>query len=216
MRKTALVAAEQNHLSPCSVASPSPSGRASVSFVRHVGAALPLGHRHPAKRAVRDGERREEGLPLGGERRVDAKRGNRGMRHRERAADTGFDLPERHERRGARNVRAGARITPGRRVHAVAHAELEQRVPCGMKLDVVDPVAEAVVGAQHGRVLVRKPAPLERLTSELVAEREQRVLGPVGTLALNALEQRPVLPRRGCSHGAAEAGFVTRTAIDAV
>ena len=40
-----------------------------------------------------------------------------------------------------------------------------------MELDLVDPVAVAVVGVQHRRVLVRETPPLEWLTAEKLAER---------------------------------------------
>jgi hypothetical protein len=67
----------------------------------------------------------------------------------------------------------------------MAKAELEQRVPGGMKLD-------AVVAVQDRRVLVREPAPLDRLASELCPEGEQVVLGRPRTLAPERLEQGKV------------------------
>ena len=61
---------------------------------------------------------------------------------------------EREEPGRARDVRAGARLAPGRSVQRVLDPEPEQPVPGGVELDLVDPVAGAVVGAQLRRVLV--------------------------------------------------------------
>src|SRR5439155_11533702 len=100
-----------------------------------------------------------------------------------------LDLRQREERRGARDLRARPRrrgVRPG------LDAELQQPVPGGVELDLVDALAEAVVRAQLRRVLVREPSPLERLPTELGAEREQRLLRPDGTLAPNRVEQRRV------------------------
>ena len=59
-----------------------------------------------------------------------------------------------------------------------------------MELDLVDPVAVAVVGVQHRRILVGQPAPLLRLgTARAPAEGAQLVERPPGTLALEPLEQ---------------------------
>jgi hypothetical protein len=82
-------------------------------------------------------------------------------------------------------MRAGARVTPRRRLHAVAEAKLEQRVPRRMELDPVGAV-------ENRRMLVRQAPPLERLAPELGPEGKQVVLGPRPTLATKRLEQRRV------------------------
>ena len=75
------------------------------------------------------------------------------------------------------NIAARATWAPGRgsvhgkRVQPVRDRHLEQLVPRRVELDLVDPVPVAVVGPQHRRVLVRLPAPLERLAAGDLAER---------------------------------------------
>ena len=98
------------------------------------------------------------------------------------------------------NIAARATWAPGRgsrqgeRVQAVADADPHQLVPGGVELDLVDAVAEAVVGAQLGRVLVRLEAPSgSRLGAPQIAPSSAGlVLGPVGALAPQRLGQRPV------------------------
>src|SRR5215210_7000626 len=62
-----------------------------------------------------------------------------------------------------------------------------------MELHLVDPVPVAVVGSQDRRVLVREPAPFERLAAELLAECEERLVRPRRPLATHAVEERTVL-----------------------
>ena len=62
----------------------------------------------------------------------------------------------------ARDVGARLRVAPGRGVQAVRDPDPHQLVPGGVELDLVDPVAEAVVGAELRRVLVRLDAPADR------------------------------------------------------
>ncbi len=78
-------------------------------------------------------------------------------------------------------------------MQAVTHAERHQSVPGGVELDLVKPLAVAVVATQDGWVDVREPAPLERVAAELDAERRGALL-PGGTaLAPQRLYERPVL-----------------------
>ncbi len=70
---------------------------------------------------------------------------------------------------------AGSLLRPRQRVHLVLDAHLHQLVPGGVELDLVDPVAVAVVGAQDRLVLVREPAPLLlRLAADEAAELARR------------------------------------------
>ena len=75
----------------------------------------------------------------------------------------------------------------------VLDAEAEQRMPCRIELDLVDPLAEAVVRAKPRRVVVREPAELERLAAERRAERAQRLVRPRSALARDRLDERTVL-----------------------
>ena len=110
------------------------------------------------------------------------------------------------------NIAARATCAPGRgsrqgsACSAVRDGDVHQLVPGGVELDLVDPVAVAVVGAQDGRVLVRLPAPLERLAARDLAERAGAVVGPAGALALERLDQRPVLLEEVVAARAAAAG----------
>ena len=73
-----------------------------------------------------------------------------GMGHRDGAAVARLDLRDESEERGACDVRARARLRPGERVQAVPDREPHQLVPGRVELDLVDALAEAVVGAQIG------------------------------------------------------------------
>ena len=62
-----------------------------------------------------------------------------------------------------------------------------------MKLDLVDPVPEAVVRAQHRRVLVGEPAPFPGLLAPgEPAGRVHLRLGPARALPVQRLQQRRV------------------------
>ena len=52
-----------------------------------------------------------------------------------------------------------------------------------MELHLVDPVAEAVVRPETRHLLVREPAPLQRLAAEERPERPQRLVGPARALS---------------------------------
>ena len=180
----------------------------------HVGAALLLGHRHPAEgaalalggqRSLVVVEREEALLPLGGELGLLAQRRDRRVGHRDRAADAALGLHQQHELRRPRDVGAGTGFAPGRGVQAVADPDSHQLMPGGVELDLVDPVAVAVVGAQLGLSLVGLHSPLDRLAR--AADRPQlarAALGPLAALAPQRLLQRlvgvegvVVLQRRG-------------------
>ncbi len=77
----------------------------------------------------------------------------------------------------ARTTCALGRLAPGKRVQRVLDAEPEQLVPRGVELDLVDPLAEAVVGAEDRRMLVREPSELERLAAAEPPERGATLLG---------------------------------------
>ncbi len=176
-----------------------------------VRAALLLGHRHAGDQtalAVRlaqsevvlgGGEQRFE---LGGQRGRGAQRGNGGVGHRDRAGVAGLDLAPDVELGGAGGVRAGPVVPPGGGVQAVPDGGAHQLVPVRVELDLVDPVAEAVVGAQHRRILVGQPPPLGGLLGAgQPAEGAQFGLGPAGAGPVQGSEQRGVgggvVPVRG-------------------
>ncbi len=121
-RKASHIGAEQNHLWPTisySAPGPPPFERRRHRRVgAHVGAALLLGHRHPAEgaalalgrqRALVVVEREEALLPLGGELGLPAQRRDRRVGHRDRAADAALGLHQQHEHRRAGDVGAGCR-----------------------------------------------------------------------------------------------------------
>ena len=181
----------------------------------HVGAALPFRHGHAAERAALlvdrsqsrvVGESRQPRLPFGREIGLRAQRGDRRVRHRDRAPVPGLHLRHQIEERSPRHVRSGARFAPRERVQPALDARLQQRVPGGMELHLVDPVAEAIVRAEPRRVLVRQAAPLERLSAQEPAELARVLGGPACAFALQRLCERPVLARTGRNPRAAAAG----------
>ena len=133
-------------------------------------------------------------LPELRERWRRAQRRHRGEGHRDRATVARLDLRLQVGARGARHVRAGPGIGPGRRVHAVLDRGLHQRVVRGMKRHQVDAVAEAVVGVELRRESIGEHAELEVVgrPGEL-AERGQIVVRPGRALAPHRFLQRGVL-----------------------
>ena len=94
-------------------------------------------------------------------------------------------------------MRARLFLAPGQRVHGMADGQRHQVMPGGVVVDPVDTVAEAVVGAELGRVPVGEPGPLADLgAADPLAQRHRAVVAfrlPEGTaLALQRLDQRPV------------------------
>ena len=86
-----------------------------------VGAALLLGHRHAGQRARVVVLEHQARLPLLGEVRVLAQRGDHRVGHRHRAHHAAVDLvPDVHQR-GAHGVRAGLGVAPGQGVDAALH-----------------------------------------------------------------------------------------------
>ena len=92
-------------------------------------------------------------------------RGHARVGHGDRAQVPALGLAHHHEERRARDVRAGARVGPGKGVQPVGDGHLQQPVIRRVVLDLVDAVAVAVVGAQDRLVLVREPAPLGGLAA---------------------------------------------------
>jgi hypothetical protein len=79
-----------------------------------------------------------------------AQHGDRGVGHAQRARGGAVDLvPQVRQHRSGR-VRAGLLGGPGQRVHAGAEPERHQLVVGGVEVDLVDPLADAVEGAQLG------------------------------------------------------------------
>ena len=75
----------------------------------------------------------------------------------------------------------------------MADAEAHQLVPGGVELDLVDPVAVAIVGAELRRVLVRLPAQLDHVgASGDLAGLGDPLLGPAGALPAHGLGHHPV------------------------
>ncbi len=90
-------------------------------------------------------------------------------------------------------MRAASGLAPRERVQPVLHAEAEEPVPGGMELDLVDPLAEAVVRPQDRRVLVGEPSQLERLAAAEAAERRAALFRGAAALAPERLHQGLVL-----------------------
>ena len=69
-----------------------------------------------------------------------------------------------------------------------------------MELDLVDPVAVAVVSAENGGILVRLAPELDRLATGELTDLAGALAGPAGVLALEGLDQRPVLLESVVAH----------------
>ncbi len=131
-----------------------------------VRAALLLGHRHPGQQAglaVGHGQaglvgaRGQQRLVAGGQGGLVAQGRHAGVGHRDRAAVAGLGLGPDEELGRPGHVRAGPLVGPGRGVQAVPDRGGHQLVPGRMEVDLVDPVAARVVGAQHRLVHVGQP-----------------------------------------------------------
>ena len=159
-----------------------------------VRAALLLRHRHPAQRAALVVGEREPRLPLRGQLGVDAQRRHRRVGHGDRAHDARVGLRPQQLERGARDVRARRAATRhGSAWISRSTAPAQQPVPARVVVDLVDPVAVAVVRAQPGRVALGAAAVLLRLgragDDAAVAHAVDR---PAGALALQPLGEREV------------------------
>ena len=134
-----------------------------------VGAALLLRHAHAGDEPALAGRlgqaelvrrRGQARLVARGELRGPAQGRDGGVGHRDRAA-RGPSRPgsSRRSRRPGGRGRAGRRRLPahGRAGQAVLDRGPHELVPVGVELDLVDPVAVPVVGAQLRRVLVGHP-----------------------------------------------------------
>ena len=205
-RNASHIGAEQNHLWPVSSYSapgpPAAIGTATVVFARTSEppcfSVIAIPHRAPAlsgagaERAVVV-EREEARLPGRGDVRLPAQRRDHRVGHRDRTTRAGLGLGEAHEGGRAGDVGSRLRLAPGQRMGAVGDVHLHQLVPRRVELDLVDPVAEAVVGAELGRVLVRHPAELDRRRPPGdLADGPDRVDRKVAALAGDGLDERPV------------------------
>ena len=167
-------------------------GRRPRGVGAHVAAALLLGHRHADEGGALLGEGDEARIVLGAEERglpglgdllLVAQRRHAGERHGERAAGARLDLRELEQQRAARHLRAGQRLAPREVVDRRRHGEAHHLVPRGVERDLVDPVPEAIVGAQLGRMAIRLAAEREdaRAAERLAEGRDPR---PEGAAAL--------------------------------
>ena len=96
----------------------------------------------------------------------------------------------------AGHVRAGTPVGPRSGVDAVAHRDIHQLVIGRVVLDLVDPVAVAVIRVQHRRVDVGQPAPLQRLrTSAEPTQFAHLGARPAGAFASQTVLQRRVVRR---------------------
>ena len=128
-----------------------------------IGAALLFRHRHADGGAGLAGGahlppviagRGDELAPFGPARRIAAQDRNGRIGHADRAANAVLGLIPHVGQRAARHLRAGTRIVPAQRMGLVTDGERHQLVPGRMKIDPIDAVAEAVVGAQLGQMTV--------------------------------------------------------------
>ena len=168
-----------------------------------VGAALLLGHRHAGDQAALASGRPQPRVVGGGrQQRLEPLRqrgrvpqgGNDRVRHRDRAAVPRLGAAPQVELRGPGHVRTRAGVPPRRGVHPGADGHVHQLVPGRVELDLVDAVAEPVVGAQHGRVLVGQPAPVLRLGGAgAAADLADLRLRPAGALAAQRVQHGRVV-----------------------
>ena len=207
-RNASHIGADMNHLWPVSsYSAPGPppfSGPRVVVFARTSEppcfSVIAIPHSAPALSGA--GRRRspsyafesQPGLPLRGDLGLRAQCRDAGVGHRDRAADAGLGLAEAHEHRRPGDVGARLRVAPRQGVEAEPDPDLHQLVPGGMELDLVDAVAEAVVGAELRRVLVGLATPA--LGERAAGERADLARGvgsaQSGALAPDRLGQRPV------------------------
>ena len=168
----------------------------------HVRAALLLGHRHADGDALlllggNVARIVDAGLdlrqPLRGEVSLQFETGRRGEGHGDRAAVAGLDLGVHVGARGARHMRAFARIGPRRRMKPVLDRGFHQRVIGRMEADEIDAPPVSIVGVELGRVLIRERPQLQKFgRSGAGPEGSERLARPARALALDRLLQRRV------------------------
>ncbi len=170
----------------------------------HVRAALLLRHAHagddPSLQvgALQAGlvcGRREQRLPDRGDVRVNPKRGDRSVRHHDRAQVTALDLTPDQQSRGPSELgQAGGVRGPRRPGQAVAHRGVHQAVPRRVELDLVDAPAVPVVRAQDRRVLVGQPPPVEGLgrPGDLPKSVQRALVDEALAVLSDCVPQRPV------------------------
>src|SRR5689334_117499 len=102
-------------------------------------------------------------------------------------------MTPQHEQRRPDHVRTAARIPPGQAVDPPLDRAAQQPVPRRIELDLVDPVAVAVVGAEDRDVALGAPAVLERLDAPGHGARLPCAVGPpVAALTLQPFLQREI------------------------
>ena len=88
-------------------------------------------------------------------------------------------------------------------MQTVPHRYPQQFVPGGMKLDLVDAVAEPIMSAQLGRVTVREPSPLGSLHGTRQGAKSIQLFGFARLEARchqNCVSREPVHLRQGRCH----------------
>ena len=160
-RNASLIGAEQNHLWP-SMIQISPSARAVVSFARtseppcRSVIAIPQSASPLVRRGIHSSAR--SGC---------ARRAGTAANVIETGQPTPASTSPSRMKSAARATCAPRPLVdPRQRLDARVQRQPQERVPGRVELDLVDPLAEAVVRTQHRRMLVREPAPLERLAAE--------------------------------------------------
>ena len=134
-------------------------------------------------------------------------------------------LPHSAEHRRADHVRAGPGLAPREAGDRALDGAPQQPVPRGVELDLVDPVAVPVVGAQDRHVALGAPAVLDRLDAARPPRRPRGARSTpqpppsrssASASARSALEQVDRLQRRGLVEDLAGGiGDVDRRSIDA-
>lgn len=116
-----------------------------------------------------------------------------GVRHRDRAQVALLQHRGQHEA-GAGDMGPGALVGPGGARQPRTHRGVHQGVVGGVELDLVDPVAEAVVGTQLRLMAVGLVGPvLGLLAADIAAEAVKLVQVPCGALAAYPFEQYRVV-----------------------
>ncbi|ESU47873.1 hypothetical protein P376_4149 [Streptomyces sp. HCCB10043] len=169
----------------------------------HIGAALLLRHPHPGEQTALGGGRAQPGLvhPAGEQRLVRlrevggaAQRRDDGVRHRDRAQVPLLQHRGQHEAAGPGDMGPGPLVGPGGARQPRPHRGVHQRVIGRVELDLVDPVAETVVGAQLRLMPIGLVGPVLRLlAADVAAETVQLVDVPLRALAAYPFEQHRVV-----------------------